>query len=146
MSSTAQPHARRAGGVHASHQAHYLSILNHLTLTQPDIKSAVLATADGLAVASVDHQPMPCSQQLAAMASSLVALGRIAGREAGHGGCEQLVVESANGKLLVRAIGTDGRQPLLLCMSLTADVMMGSALWTADEIVEAVESLCLSAR
>lgn len=143
---TSRRHVRSAGRSHASRQAHYLSILNQLTGTQPEIKSAVLATADGRAVAAVEHQSRRCGQQLAALASSLVALSHIAGREAGHDHCEQLVVESADGKLLVRSIGAKGRHPLLLCLTLTADVLMGSAQWTADEITEAVEALGSVAR
>lgn len=126
---------------HGARQAQYVSILRGLTDTQPDIKAAVLATVDGLEIAIVEHQGRPHAAPLAAMASSLIALGRAAGREAGHEGCERVVVENSNGKLLVRPIEVGGRATLLLCMALTDDVMLRAALRTADDIARAVESL-----
>lgn len=127
--------------LHGERRASYQAILRALTGTQVDIKAVVLATPDGFEVAMVERQGRSQATPLAAMASSLIALGRAAGREAGHEGCERVVVENSNGKLLVRPIGAAGRTPLLLCMSLKSGVLLGSALWTADEIANAVESL-----
>lgn len=140
MNTPAAPRSS-ALALHAARQPRYQAILRSLTGAQPDIRAAVLATLDGFEVAVAEHYGRAHAAPLAAMASSLIALGRAAGREAGHEGCERVVVENRNGKLLVRPIGTPERTPLLLCMALSADVLLGSALWTADEIARAVEAL-----
>lgn len=141
MPTTPAPARSASLALHGERRESYRAILRGLTDGQADIKAAVLTTLDGFEVAVVERLGRSTATPLAAMASSLVALGRAAGREAGHEGCERVVVENSNGKLLVRPIGAGGRTPLLLCMALGADALLGSALWTADEIAKAVESL-----
>jgi predicted regulator of Ras-like GTPase activity (Roadblock/LC7/MglB family) len=141
MTPTALPRGSSPLALHSERRGAYQAILSQFTDTRPDITAAVLATVDGFEVAMVERLGRSQATPLAAMASSLTALGRAAGREAGHEGCERVVVESGNGKLLVRPIGASGRSPLLLCMSLGSGALLGSALWAADEIAKAVESL-----
>jgi len=141
MTPTALPPRSSPLALHGERRGAYQAILSRFTDMRPDITSAVLATMDGFEVAMVERLGRSQATPLAAMASSLIALGRAAGREAGHEGCQRVVVESGNGKLLVRPIGASGRSPLLLCMSLGAGALLGSALWAADEIAKAVESL-----
>lgn len=141
MASTPPPPRSAPLVLHGERRGSYQAILHRLTDGQSDIKAAVLATPDGFEVAVIERLGRSTATPLAAMASSLIALGRAAGREAGHEGCERVVVENRNGKLLVRPIGASGRAPLLLCMALSSGVLLGSALWTADEIAKAIESL-----
>lgn len=113
------------------------SPLHRFTDADPKLSAIVLATPDGFEIATRQNHARPRPAQLAAMAASLTAVARAAGREVGHDGCDRLILESGNGKLLIRPIGAD----LLLCMVLLPSMLLGSALWMADEIGKAIESL-----
>jgi hypothetical protein len=129
-------HRRPLLSVHRAERDRYMGILKQHTESQSKVTAVVLATPDGFEVAAVHYHGEPRSAQFAAMASSLIAVARAAGREVGHEGCDGLIVESPSGKLLIRPVGkSDG---LLLCMVLAPGMLLGAALWAADEIGKAI--------
>ncbi|WP_076999731.1 roadblock/LC7 domain-containing protein [Variovorax sp. KK3] len=123
----------------AAHQAlagRYTEILHRHTEQALDLTAAVIATVDGIEIASLAGKPGLRPAQLAAMASSLMAVAVAAGREVGHGPCERLFIETRAGTLLLKPIGRAG--DLVLCMALTPRTVLAKAFWAADEIGRAV--------
>lgn len=126
----------------AEHQAlaaHYQAQLRRCTQSQIDFTAAVIATVDGIEIASLNHKGRYRPAQLAAMASSLLAVAAAAGREVDQSACERLIVESAGGKLLIKPLGSGSA--LVLCMALPASTLLGQALWAADEITRGILSI-----
>lgn len=117
----------------------YVAVLRRCTLGDVDLTAGVIATIDGIELASVNNQGHYRPAQLAAMASSLLAVAAAASREVDQTPCERLIVESGNSKLLIKPIG--GGSALLLCLALPANVLLGKALWSADEITRAVQAI-----
>lgn len=123
---------------HRAHSARYLAILQKFTEDQAPSAMCVVATVDGIEVAALNPKREYRPAQLAAMASSLLAVAGAAGREVGHAACDRLIVESSTGKLLMKPVGANSG--LVLCMALPADVLLGKALWAADEIARSISS------
>ena len=125
----------------AAHQAralHYTVILRRYTEDTVDLSAAVIATVDGIQVASLSVKPGLRPDQLAAMASSLLAVAGAAGREVGHSACDRLFIESRNGTLLIKPLGPEG--DLVLCLAMSPGSVLAKALWSADEIGKALAS------
>ncbi|MBS0426794.1 MAG: roadblock/LC7 domain-containing protein [Proteobacteria bacterium] len=120
---------------HQARAANYEAVLRRCT-SSVEIDAAVLATVDGMEIASVAARAGYRPAQLAAMASSLIAVASAAGREVGHAACERLVVQSGTGTLLIRPLG--GNSALVLCMAVSPQTVLGRALWAADEIARAL--------
>lgn len=130
MNASVQQRAATLADHHAQ-AAHYESVLQRCT-GDVEIDAAVLATVDGMAIASVGTRAGDRAPQLGAMASSLIAVASAAGREVGHAACERLVVQSGTGTLLIRPLGAGSA--LVLCMAVPPKTVLGRALWAADEI------------
>ena len=123
----------------AAHQAmagHYAAVLRRFTERTVDLAAAVIATVDGIEIASLGDAPGVRPAQLAAMASSLLAVAMAAGREVGHGACERLFIETRNGTLLLKPVGRAG--DLVLCMAVSPRTVLAKALWSAEEIAKAL--------
>ena len=126
----------------AEHQAlasSYLVQLRRCTDGQFDLTAGVIATIDGIELASINNQGRYRPAQLAAMASSLLAVAAAASREVDQSACERLIVENGNSKLLIKPVG--GGSALLLCLALPAQVLLGKVLWAADEIARALRAV-----
>lgn len=124
------------------HQAlagQYLAQLRRCTSGQIDLTAGVIATVDGIELASISNQGRYRPAQLAAMASSLLAVAIAASREVDQSACERLIVESGASKLLIKPMG--GNSALLLCLALPSHVLLGQALWAAEEITRAVRAI-----
>ncbi|OUL98841.1 hypothetical protein A8M77_29555 [Variovorax sp. JS1663] len=118
----------------ATHQAlanRYADLLRRYT-EGVDLVAAVIATVDGIEIASQGNKPGVRPAQLAAMASSLLAIAAAAGREVGHGACERLFIETRSGSLLLKPVGRTGE--LVLCMALSPRAVLAKAFWSADQI------------
>ena len=83
----------------------------------------VIATADGFDLAHAGHQPIDPAR-LAAMVSSVSALGDAASRETGIGTPRFLVIESTEGRLVVRCMQVQG-QALIVVVLTDRSVMLG---------------------
>ncbi|WP_225781759.1 roadblock/LC7 domain-containing protein [Xenophilus sp. Marseille-Q4582] len=124
------------------HQAlagRYLAELRRCTESHFELTAGVIATVDGIELASISHQSRYRPAQLAAMASSLLAVAAAASREVDQSACERLIVESGASKLLIKPVG--GGSALLLCLALPSQVLLGKALWAAEEITRSLRSI-----
>ena len=83
-------------------------LLKELTIKNPGILAAQVCTSDGFEVASVQRDE-ESHRRLAAMVSSLHALGTAMVDETDLGVYENLIIEASAGKCLMMAIpGSDG--------------------------------------
>lgn len=123
---------------HHAQAQHYIAVLRKFTEAHTTATMSVIATVDGIEIAALNSIATFRPAELAAMASSLLAVAAAAGREVGHAECDRLIIESRTGKLLIKPIGANSA--LVLCMALPADVLLGKALWAADEIAKAIAS------
>lgn len=97
----------------------------------PGIKSAVIASVDGFALAQVTGRENQ-AERLAAMTSSMLALAAAIGRELSLGTLEVLMIEADDGKVLMLSIPAP-QQPLLLMAACSQRSVIGNVLWNARE-------------
>lgn len=95
------------------------------------IESAVVASVDGFALASV-AQRNHNGDRLAAMTSSMLALANAIGRELVLGELEVLMIDASYGKVMMLSI-PKMQPPLLLMAACSRSSIMGSILWRAKE-------------
>ena len=101
--------------------------------------AALVCRADGIEIAQAQRRPVDMAR-LAAVASSLGALGDAASREAGIGEPRCVLVDSTMGRLLVRCAGR-GEQAVIVALLTDAQVVLGQAwaqLRQAEGLLEAV--------
>lgn len=111
-------------------------LLDKLCREHADIRGALISTVDGFEIAaSVDASVSP--KKLAAMTSSLLALGEAISNESAVGQCRDLVIEASAGLLLLMDVpGTTHRSVLTVLCSETA--MLGRVRWAAREARAAI--------
>lgn len=105
--------------------------LDALAGALPGVRTAVVASVDGFAVAQ-SRGSGGSEERLAAMTSSMLALASAVGRELGMGPLQALMLEAEDGKVLMLSVETGG-EPLLLMVACTQRSVMGTVLWTARE-------------
>ncbi|GAB7187928.1 roadblock/LC7 domain-containing protein [Kitasatospora sp. Ki12] len=89
-----------------THRAGELNwLLDELVRRAPEVRFAVMLSADGLAVGSSAGLPREDGEHLAAVASGFHSLAKGAGRHFGAGEVRQTMVELEGGYLLVAAAG-----------------------------------------
>ena len=101
--------------------------------------AALVCRADGIEIAQAQRRPVDMAR-LAAVASSLGALGDAASREAGIGEPRCVLVDSTMGRLLVRCAGR-GEQAVIVALLTDAQVVLGQAwaqLRQAEGLLEGV--------
>lgn len=96
----------------------------------PGVNTAVLATADGFEVASVHAEAGQSGDKLAAIASSIHALGTAIAKETGVAPCKDVTVEGEKGVILLIEI-PDVRNGLLLAVVAGEGAMLGHLLWAS---------------
>lgn len=100
--------------------------------------AVLIATADGFELAAAGGRSI-APDRLAAMVSSIAALGDAAGRETGIGSPNCLVVDCSDGRLVVRRVDHHGHQLIVVLLSDTS-VLLGlllNSLNTAERLLEA---------
>lgn len=100
------------------------------------MRNAVVASVDGFAIAQVSDRA-DRDDRLAAMTSSMLALATAVGRELRIGELEVLMMEAADGKVLMLAIPAPGRA-LLLMAACTQRSVIGHVLWHARQCSAAI--------
>lgn len=111
--------------------------LAEFVAANPDISLAVVTSGDGFEVAS--HPPLPVTQRIAAMGSSLQALSEAIAREAGCGRSRNLIIETDSGTILV--LGIANLVPRLsLAVVASGGEVLGRLLWAARACCVALES------
>lgn len=101
------------------------------------IKAVMIATEDGFEVAAKVENTAQVSR-LAAMASSLAALGAVAGEESGLGLCDSVLIEAAHGYILM----LQSRRPevgLILSVITSREAVMGQALYLTRKAAQTLE-------
>jgi predicted regulator of Ras-like GTPase activity (Roadblock/LC7/MglB family) len=101
-------------------------------------RAVVIATADGFDLAHAGHQTIDPAR-LAAMVSSVSALGDAASRETGIGTPRYLVIESSEGRLVVRCMQVQ-QQALVAVVLTDKSVTLGlvlSHLSQAEQLMNA---------
>lgn len=103
--------------------------LEALAQSTPGVVSVVLLSSDGFEVASLQVGSAGAAR-LAAMGSSLSAIGSAIAREAGIVECKRMIIESDSGVVIVMGI-PDARPPLSLAVIAREDCVLGQLLWAA---------------
>lgn len=95
------------------------------------VTSAVLLTNDGFQVASL-HLNDESASKLAAMGSSLAAIGQAIAKEASLKECSRMVVESESGVVTVMEV-PDVSPPMSLAVIANDKTVLGQLLWASKE-------------
>jgi uncharacterized protein len=112
--------------------------LETLMLEVKGINAVVIATEDGFEVAARVQNTAQIAR-LSAMASSLAALGAMAGEESQLGLCHSLVMEAAEGFIaLVQVRRAD--MSLILSVVTGRDAVIGQVLYFTKKAAEALTS------
>lgn len=96
-------------------------------------RAVVIATADGFDLAHAGRTAIDPAR-LAAMVSSFSALGDAASRETGIGTPRCLVIESSEGRLVVRCMQVQG-QAIIVVVQTDKSVMLG-LVWSRLSVAE----------
>ncbi len=91
------------------------------------VRAAVVSTEDGFEVASAVENTAQVSR-LAAMASSMAALGAIAGEESNLGACQNLVIQAQEG-LIVMSQAKRADMDLILSVVASKEAVMGQLIY-----------------
>ncbi|UXI67429.1 roadblock/LC7 domain-containing protein [Tahibacter amnicola] len=127
---TAMPRfGRVAVGVAQKH----LDALGNATV---GVVSAVLMSADGFEVASLQVGKGGAAR-LAAMGSSLSAIGSAIAREAGIVDCNRMIIQADTGTVVVMNIPT-AKPPMSLAVVANEEAVLGKLLWAASNCCAAV--------
>ena len=94
-----------------------------------EVLGALISTVDGFEVAA-QLRPTASVQKLAAMTSSLLALAEAMSHEGEVGNCVDVVIEAADGMVLIMDVPNDRRR-LLLTVLCNKVATLGSVLWAA---------------
>ena len=105
------------------HGAELQKALKDLTTKNPGILAAQVCTSDGFEVASVQRDD-ESHRRLAAMVSSLYALGAAMVEEMNLGEYSNLIIEASDGKCLMMAI-PGGKESLLLTAVAAPTLLFG---------------------
>jgi len=113
--------------------------LQELLADQSSILAAVIATHDGFEVACAQRQGAISAARVAAMASSLQALGGSMVAETASGECTDIIINGSLGRLLVFDIPLSGAG-LLLCVQTTSEAALGSILFAVRSCMSDIEN------
>lgn len=110
-----------------------------LAAAVPDFIEAVISTEDGFDVAARGSSAESAAK-IAAMTSSLHALGETMANETGLGDCRSVVVDTAAGKVVIMRIdNADANLRLTVVARHTA--LLGSVLFAARQCAQRVASI-----
>lgn len=101
------------------------------------VKAVLVSTEDGFEVAAQVENTAQISR-LSAMASSLAALGALAGEESRLGACDSLVMEATDGFIAILQIR---RQEVTLILSVVTgrDAIIGQVLYYSKQVALALQ-------
>ncbi len=104
-------------------------LIDALLQTHSEISGALVSSIDGFEVAASLRGKISAAR-LAAMTSSLLALGEAVGSESGVGTCRDIVIDASAGRALLMDIPHPTRK-LLLTVLCNTRVTLGQVLWAA---------------
>lgn len=109
-------------------------VLDEYASSVEGLEIALITTMDGFDIASFSNGSDSRVNRLAAMASSLMAMGRAVARETNVNACNRLIFEAEGNVVLFQSIG--GKFPCILCMVLRRGGVLGRVLWSAGKIAK----------
>lgn len=103
------------------------------------IKGVVVSTEDGFELASHVENTAQVAR-MSAMASSLAALGAMAGEESQLGACDSMVMQAAEGFIVIVQVR---RADVTLILSIVTgrDAVMGQALYFGKQAAKQLEEV-----
>ncbi|MCQ4167199.1 roadblock/LC7 domain-containing protein [Tahibacter harae] len=110
--------------------------LDTFAQTTPGVVSAVLMSADGFEIVSLQVGKGGAAR-LAAMGSSLSAIGSAIAKEAGIVECNRMVIESDSGTVVIMNV-PESRPPMSLAVIANDNSMLGQLLWSAKTCCAAI--------
>lgn len=112
--------------------------------TTPGIRLAVLSSADGFEVAAfLSAGSTTAAARVAAMSSSITALGDALTRETELGAARTLIIETDGGTMVL--LGLRQLQPsLALAIVAGKQAILGHLLWAARNTVQAIERIVVT--
>ena len=125
--------APRFGRVATGMAQKLLDAFGHST---PGVVSAVLLSADGFEVASLQLGKGGAAR-LAAMGSSLSAIGAAIAREAGIVECGRMIIESESGTVVIMQV-PESKPPMSLAVVADGAAVLGQLLWAAKQCCGAI--------
>ncbi len=96
-----------------------------------EVQTALVATPDGFVVAEHGVPPEKDGAQMAAMASSMMAMARAVASEIGYQGSRRLTFETDDGMAIFQAVQSGF--PCILCVVVKKGALLGRALWAVNE-------------
>lgn len=120
-------------------QAAASAVIHQLMDDVRGIKAVVISTEDGFELAARVENTAQVTR-LAAMASSLAALGAIAGEESQLGVCDNIVIGAENGHLVMMQARHPG-MVMIISMITGTDAIMGQVLYFAKQATKALEAV-----
>jgi predicted regulator of Ras-like GTPase activity (Roadblock/LC7/MglB family) len=102
----------------------------------PGVVSAVLLSADGFEVASLKVGKAG-AERLAAMGSSLGAIGSAIAKEAGIVECSRMIIEADSGTVVIMHV-PDAKPPMSLAVVADGASVLGQLLWAARNCCSAI--------
>ncbi len=112
--------------------------LNDLMQEVKGIKAVVISTEDGFEVAARVENTAQIAR-LSAMASSLAALGAMAGEESQLGVCRSVVLEAAGGYIVIVQVHRDDVS-LIVSTVAGADAVVGQVLYYSKKAAAALQA------
>ena len=110
------------------------AILRGLQVSSSDVEGSALVSFDGLVIAS-ELQLHVDADRFGAMCASLVALAVRAAREVDRGDLRQLIVDGANGPMLLTRAGASG----VLAMAARPSASLGRLILESRKAVLSIE-------
>lgn len=112
--------------------------LNDLMQEVKGIKAVVISTEDGFEIAARVENTAQIAR-LSAMASSLAALGAMAGEESQLGVCRSVVLEAAGGYIVIVQVHRDDVS-LIVSTVAGADAVVGQVLYYSKKAAAALQA------
>jgi uncharacterized protein len=111
---------------------------DHLMREVKGVKAVVISTEDGFEVAACVQNDTQTSR-LSAMASSFSALGALVGEESQLGSCNNVIVDAAEGLIVILQIRNPGLT-LTMCVVTGRDSVIGQVLYFSKQAAEQISA------
>lgn len=116
------------------------STLEQFLQDTPGVKNALLATPDGFEIASKTQDSSHSADKLAAVGSSLFALGASLISEFNLDVCRSIIIDSDKGKIYISAIAGGQGKNLILLLQSTQNAMLAHILHGSGKVAAQVSA------
>lgn len=110
------------------------STLEQFLQETPGVKNVLLATPDGFEIASKTLDSAHSADKLAAVGSSLFALGASLISEFNLDVCRSIIIDSEKGKIYISAISGGESKNLILLLQSTQNAMLAHILHGSNKV------------